>query len=148
MSDIILDTQPPEIVQTDNPIQVIEADGLVIAPDPQAVDITSTSDEQIVQATQAQVDTVASKEVLLIEQPELAIALGNLSGEIKEARFDTVGVFVYVGVALSKGIADTAAAWRIRRIDNSVPQSPTLASAGGLDRFAFSWANHLSEAYA
>lgn len=113
-----------------------------------SVTISPNGSVKVMKQSPSSVQLKSTQIRLVVSNPSPTIKKGSVSGIVKAARFATVGVFDYVGSALSATASETAAVWRIRRMRNdSVGSQKNVVSAGGSDSFSFAWSNYINESY-
>lgn len=101
----------------------------------------------IKQPTSNSVQMASQRLALSLQVNTPNIQRGQVTGAIKSARFDRVGIYDYIGAALSANAKDVDAVWRIRRVRNDIPQSSTVENAGGANSYSFKWTGRLSVVY-
>ena len=101
----------------------------------------------IAQAVKPTVQVVSQKTVMQVQQSSPTISIGRASGLVKSVRFDRVGVYDYIGAALSPNAIDSSPVWRIRRVRNDMGAAAIVESAGGSNAYISVWNDRLSLVY-
>jgi len=120
-----------------------------ITPQNNVVDITPKASGQKLQSQASNSLQITAQQINMQMQVNTPnIQRGKVTGLVKSVRFDRVGIYDYIGAALSPNALDANPVWRIRRVRNDIGQSAIVESAGGSNAFIEVWDDRLGLVYA